>query len=260
MPFQRTSDRGPPPTVNSQGHGWRSRCQCARRNKAQFRGTSPSSEAHDRPGHKVREEQLAGFGLTEAGHFTYIFERVNLRPRTRVLLQNCNPLTAKVPKKVEAIELWVARATIAIAADDGVTVVSDVLDLKDRWSERRVVTNELILAVALITLKNISAVVLAAAGGEGDKIDFFRPLMAYLADEDVSGFAIEAKAPRVAQTIDPDLAASEWHAYERVVWWDRVTARTVNINAKDRAVEAAEILGFGLNSATVSQPHVEHAV
>src|SRR5690606_7753206 len=81
-------------------------------------------------------------------------------------------------------------------------------------------------------------------------------------DIEVACYAVEAEAPRVAQTVSPDLGSRALNPYERVVARDRV-ALARYVDAQQLAEERVEVLAvtFGVaTAAAVAESDVQVAV
>src|SRR6266542_4063753 len=105
----------------------------------------------------------------------------------------------------------------------------------------------IIRVIALATLVDAPAVVLAALAGRGLQVDLFDLVLAHVGDVEIAIGAIEREAPRVAQAISPDLrpgwrAARRGAAGERVAGRDGIGRYAADVQPQQLAQQHASIL------------------
>ena len=107
------------------------------------------------------------------------------------------------------------------------------------------------------------AVIFAADARRGLEVDFLERVLADVADPEVAGRAVEAEAPRIAQTVRPDLAARAGALGERIRRRNGVRRAVIDVDAQDLAEELIEVLGVVVRiaaGAAVAGADVEIAV
>src|SRR5215470_3676357 len=124
-----------------------------------------------------------------------------LRRRTTGVAKRAHPATAEISVEVDAGEPGDAAAAIDISAGhrapDGVPV------LDDGQREPRLAAARGLEAVQ--SFHHVPPVVHPAGAARGEDIDFLPEILADIADVEIPGRAIERKAPRVPQPVEPDL-------------------------------------------------------
>ncbi len=123
--------------------------------------------------------------------------------------------------------------------------------------------------VAVESLHQPPAVVLAPAGAGRSEVDLLPEVLAHVADQQVAGRAVEAPPPRVAQAVGPDLVAAG-RAHEGVRPRNRVRsrrglpaghrARSADVEAQELAEQDVLVLGVVgrvASRAAVARAHVE---
>ncbi len=107
------------------------------------------------------------------------------------------------------------------------------------------------------------AIVLAALARTGLEIDLLAGSLADVTDEQIAARAVEAEAPRVAQAIGPDLVECGRVIDEGIVYWNRVGAARVHVDAQELAeqgIEALTVVVRVIGAAAVAGGDVEIAV
>src|SRR5207248_2587794 len=80
------------------------------------------------------------------------------------------------------------------------------------------------------------------ASARRNQIHFLPPGFADVADPHVAGRTIEAVAPRISESVRPDLAARTRAIDKWIGWWNRVWLGRIDVDAQDLAEQRAQIL------------------
>jgi len=101
--------------------------------------------------------------------------------------------------------------------------------------------------------------VVGAADAVWQYVDLLPCILADVGDKQVTGGAVEAEAPRVAQAIRPDLWSGVSAVAEWVVVWRGVGLGDVDVEAQQLAEESAQVLTVSLRvvgAAPIAQSDV----
>jgi hypothetical protein len=115
----------------------------------------------------------------------------------------------------------------------------------------------------MVALENGPAEVCAFRFRQCDDVDLLPGVLPDVSDVQLTRGAIEAEAPRVAQTEGPDFLTGLGHANKRIVGGNRIGCGVLDVEAKEFAQEVIRFLGtIGHLSVgpTVTDRHVKHAV
>src|SRR5262245_54329326 len=175
-----------------------------------------------------------------------------LRRRTTGVAKRAHPAAAEIPVEVDAGEPGNTAAAIDVSAGHRAPVGVPILDGGER--EPRLGAARGLEAVE--SFHHVPPVVHPARAGRGEDIDFLPEILADIADVEIPGPAIERKAPRVPQPVEPDLPSLTRVAGEWIVRGDRVGRTTVDVDPQDFGEQRVEILpvpGRIIRCATITQ-------
>ena len=154
------------------------------------------------------------------------------------------------PADVAAIQETAGHGALGIVAVD-----------QDRRRQRLAVAR--VEVDAEIPLHAAPAVVLAATAGGALEIDLLACLLADITDEQITVEPVEAEAPRVAETVDPDLVKRIAVTDKWIIRRDRIGVSCVDINTQDLAeqcIEALAVVVGVLDTASIPGRDVEVAI
>src|SRR5262249_968190 len=118
--------------------------------------------------------------------------------------------------------------------------------------------------IALIALGGAPAIILSPFARGGSVINLLDLRLADIAEEKITGCAVEAEAPRVAQPVGPDLRARSRLMSERIIRRDGILLPrrgVVNVEAQDLPQQRILPLTIRRVAApAITDPHIEIAV
>ena len=223
--------------------------------------TAGRDDAHQTTSAKISNKELARFVFTErAERQSCSRELATLPDASGVGASAPDSTTGKVSKHIHTDQTRKSLSAIAKATGHRSAFVPAVGH--DRIAQSRSITGRRLEAIG--ALDDIPTVVLAAQARCRLKVDLFPCALTNVADEQISGLPIKAEAPRIAQSIDPNLVASIGNANEGIVRGrPRRTTGRIDIEAQDGAEERVSILTVALRIAaasSVANADVKHAV
>src|SRR5512135_917293 len=105
--------------------------------------------------------------------------------------------------------------------------------------------------------------ILSAGAGDRLKIDLLPQVLAYIADPEITGNAVEAEPPRVPDAQCPDLRPGIRIPYEWIARWYGIRCPAIHIDPKDLSKQLERILcpvaGVSCRSA-IAHPDIEVAI
>src|SRR6266566_15685 len=167
----------------------------------------------------------------------------------------------EVTENVVASQPGNRGAAIHKTADDGLAAASIVGILHD-WEDQPCAVTRVTGRIAVGSFHGVPAEIAAL----GDDVHFFETVLTDIGGEECAAHSVKRKAPRIAQTVSPDL----WQAVrrrERIISGDRVlfpgSEGAIHIDSKDLAKQRLQVLSIALRVSlvpTVAEADVEETI
>src|SRR5215211_4279579 len=179
---------------------------------------------------EVGHVKLAGRVLAEGANAQAGFDRVGCNPVAVAVLPHAPRQTgAVVGEEVDALQLGDTLAAVNVSAHHRAAEIVRVL------VNRQLQPVHVALCAAAVTLGSFHQYPAEVGPGfaRGEEIDLLVRSAADVADPEISRFAVEAKAPRVAQPVRPNLRRDAFLTHKRVVFGDSVRVAAIDVDPQN---------------------------